>query len=334
MGRVRALALVSALLAAGSLAQGSWLDAVRELDGRGKTREALARLESEPARLAADTGARLLRGVLLAKLGRTDEARELFQRLILDHPDLPEAYNNLAVMHAAAGDYDTAIEILKQGLATHLSYRTTYDNLTKVYGKLAGEAYSKALGDERIDDQPLRLTLISHLAEAPPGPAGAPTTPPPEPAPPPAGAPAPPPIVPPPSVPASAAFVPVAAPPLIGRGDSEEVIWRTVQSWADAWSARRADVYLSFYGADFVPPKGSSRSEWEQLRRRRLAAAEYIDISLALIELERPSPERAIARFVQAYESDRLRYTVTKALEMVATEGGWRIVVESVEGES
>ena len=119
MRRVRVLVLVSALVAAGALAQGSWLDPVRELDAKGRTREALARLDSDPERLAGDTGARLLRGVLLAKLGRTDEARELYQRLILEQPNLPEAYNNLAVMHAAAGDYDTAIEILKQGLATH-----------------------------------------------------------------------------------------------------------------------------------------------------------------------------------------------------------------------
>ena len=332
---VRTLALVSALAATVALAQESWLDSVRALDGQGRTREALVRLEAEPERLGRDTEARLLHGVLLAKLGRTEEARELYQRLILERPDLPEAYNNLAVMHAAAGDYDTAIEILKQGLATHPSYRTTYDNLTKVYGKLAGEAYSKALGDERIDAEPLRLALINGVAPAPA--AGEPVAEP-QPAAPaertPVAEPQSSPVVPAPTMPEP----PVAAAPDPAAGpaaaDAEQEIWRTVQSWADAWAGQRADLYLSFYGDGFAPPGGGSRSAWEDLRRRRLAAPEYIEISLALLEVELPAPDRAVARFVQSYESDRFRDTVTKALEMTATEAGWRIVGENVEEES
>ncbi len=327
------LALVAAFLVTGALAQG-WLDSVRDLDGQGRIREALTRLEDEPARLAGDPEARLLRGVLLAKLGRTAEAREICQRLILEHPDMPEGYNNLAVMHAAAGDYDTAIEILKQGLATHPSYRTTYDNLTKVYGKLAGEAYSKALGDERIDAEPLRLALIKGLVQMPAGASGA--TP---------GRQEPvarrpdaavdvSPMVPAPSAPRPAAESPVtAAPAEVDDGQTASAIWRAVQSWADAWSGKRADVYLSFYDSQFVPPGGGSRAQWENLRRRRLAAPGYIKISLALLEIERPAPDRAMARFVQSYESDRFRDTVTKALEMVPSAAGWRIVAERVEEE-
>ena len=341
MRRVRVLALVSAFLASAAAAQESWLDAVRDLDSRGRTREALSRLDREPARTAGDAEARLLRGVLLAKLGRTAEARQVYQRLIVEHPDRPEAYNNLAVMHAAAGDYDTAIEILKQGLATHSSYRTTYDNLTKVYGKLASEAYSKALGEERIDAEPLRLALINGITptSAADGGRGAgeplrqpstvsvaeaaesvPARP----------SPGPRPAAPTPAAPTSAA----AAPAAIAEAEVEQDVWKTVQSWADAWSGQQVDAYLSFYDRRFVPPGGGSRSEWEQLRRRRLAAPEYIKISLALLEMERPAADRAIAHFVQSYESDRFRDTVTKALELVSTEGGWRIVGERVEEET
>ena len=336
------LALVWALLATAAQAQESWLDPVRALDGQGLTREALTRLEAQPDRLSTDPEARLLRGVLLAKLGRTAEARELYQRLILERPDLPEAYNNLAVMHAAGGDYDTAIEILKQGLATHPSYRTTYDNLTKVYGKLAGEAYSKALGDERIDEEPLRLALINGIA---PAPAAVPDSAMQEP--PSVVAQTPPaveerpaaPVVPAPvpaSVPAPSLPEPAASPaaPVASPDDVQQAIWQTVQSWADAWSGQQADLYLSFYDAGFVPPGGSSRSDWEALRRRRLEAPEYIEISLALLEVELPSPNRAIARFVQSYESDRFSDTVTKALVMSSTDRGWRIVGEIVEEES
>ena len=47
--------------------------------------------------------------------------------------------------------------------------------------------------------------------------------------------------------------------------------------------------------------------------------------------MERPAPGRAVAHFVQSYESDRFRDTVTKALEMASTDAGWRIVEERVE---
>lgn len=300
-----------------ALAQASWLDTVRELESQGRTRDALSRLEQDAARLAGDPEARLLRGVLLARLGRTGEAREVYQRLILDHPDRPEAYNNLAVMHAAAGDYDRAIEILKQGLATHAGYRITYDNLTKVYGKLAGEAYSKALGNETAADEPLRLALIDGL-QGRPAPAVAPAVE----------------LVEDSPVAATASPVapsPAAPPPAAGLPGAEQAIWRAVQSWAEAWSDQRADDYLSYYDQRFVPPGGGSRAQWEALRRRRLAAPSYIRISLALLEVERPAQDRAIAHFVQAYESDRFRDTVTKALELVSTEAGWRIVGERVE---
>ena len=138
------------------------------------------------------------------------------------------------------------------------------------------------------------------------------------------------PLAPPPAPPAPAE----TAPPEVDEGETESAIWRTVQSWADAWSGQRTDIYLSFYDSRFVPPGGSSRSDWEGLRRRRLQAPEYVEISLALLEVERPAPDRAIARFVQSYESDRFRDTVTKALEMVSTAAGWRIVGERVEEES
>jgi tetratricopeptide (TPR) repeat protein len=328
----RVFALVAAFPAVVALAQGSWLEPVRALDQQGQTRDALQRLEADPARLADDTEARLLHGVLLAKLGRTAEARQIYRQLIRERPDLPEAYNNLAVMHAAAGEYDTAIEILKQGLATHPSYRTTFDNLTKVYGKLASEAYSKALGDQRVDAEPLRLALLDGLTPPPSGPAAAEAVP------------AQPPVPTEPSQHVTAALSPTepaATPPPTGPPpadladwETEEAIWGTVQAWAEAWSTQQPDLYLGYYGADFAPPGGAPRSEWEQLRRRRLTAPEFIEISLARLEVERPSPERAIARFVQSYESDSYGDTVTKTLELVSTEAGWRIVAEIVEESS
>ena len=341
-GRRVAVAVVVAVLLAAPAPADDWLEPVRDLDARGRTRQALTQLESDRARLAADPEARLLRGVLLAKLGRTSEARDLYQRLILEYPDRPEAYNNLAVMHAAVGDYDTAIEILKRGLGTHPSYRTAYENLTRVYGKLAGEAYSQALGDDRIEDQPLRLALINEMSVAAEEPSRAAA----------AGRPGEPPVAPREPIPAAprepiGSGGPVVAQPQpparqegVAAGETatesepapDQQVWQTVEAWAAAWAGQRADDYLAFYGAGFEPADGVSRAAWEGIRRQRLAAPSFIRISLALLEVERPAAERATARFVQSYESDRFSDTVTKSLEMARTpDGAWKIVRESVE---
>ena len=136
-----------------------------------------------------------------------------------------------------------------------------------------------------------------------------------------------------PSPPTPAAPV-EAAPAPASEDEIERQVWQTVQAWADAWSGQRADAYLGFYGRDFVPPDGSARSDWEALRRRRLTAPGFIRISLALLEIERPAPERAITRFVQSYESDRFRDTVTKVLELARTDAGWRIVCRAGGGAS
>ena len=74
------------------------------------------------------------------------EAKTIFLELTQRQPHLPEPYNNLAAMYAAAGEYEQAIEVLKLALRTHPSHATAFENLTKVYGKLASEAYDRALG--------------------------------------------------------------------------------------------------------------------------------------------------------------------------------------------
>lgn len=105
-----------------------------------------------------------------------------------------------------------------------------------------------------------------------------------------------------------------------------------VEEWAAAWAGQQVERYLSFYADEFMPADGSSRAAWQSLRRQRLEEPEFIKISLALLEVTHPAAQRAVARFVQSYDSGRYRDTVTKALELVRTDEGWRIVDEQVEG--
>ena len=96
-------------------------------------------LEREPGH----SRARLLHGILHAHTGRVSEAIDVFEALRRDHPDLPEPYNNLAVLYALQGRLDDARKILLDALDRQPD-ATMYANLGDVYAKLAHRAYQQA----------------------------------------------------------------------------------------------------------------------------------------------------------------------------------------------
>src|SRR5271168_1630529 len=52
--------------------------------------------------------ARFLKGLIENEQGKLADAMQTFQALSEDYPELPEPYNNLAVIYATQGDYDKA----------------------------------------------------------------------------------------------------------------------------------------------------------------------------------------------------------------------------------
>ena len=118
---------------------------VSKLLRAGKAAEALARTNAYLARNPADPQMRFMKGVLLTEQNKSDEAIAIFTRLTEDYKDLPEPYNNLAVLYAASGQYDKARVTLEKAIRTNPSYMTAYENLGDVYGRLASQAYDKAL---------------------------------------------------------------------------------------------------------------------------------------------------------------------------------------------
>jgi tetratricopeptide (TPR) repeat protein len=94
----------------------------------------------------ADERARFLQGVILSEQGRTNEAFDVFFALTLDHPELAEPYNNIAVIYAARGEYERAREALESAIRANPDYAVAYENLGDVYARLAARAYEKSLG--------------------------------------------------------------------------------------------------------------------------------------------------------------------------------------------
>jgi Flp pilus assembly protein TadD len=115
-------------------------DASRMLKA-GQHQQALERVNKVLAAKPRDPQARFLKGLIFTDQGNTKDASDIFTRLTQDYPELPEPYNNLAVIYAAQGQYDKARVALEQSIRTHPSYATAYENLGDVYAKLASQAY-------------------------------------------------------------------------------------------------------------------------------------------------------------------------------------------------
>ena len=123
--------LSAALLAAGPVRADEYGD-VNQLLRSGKHAEALTRADQYLAGKPKDPQMRFLRGVVLTEAGRTNEAISAFQKLTEDYPELPEPYNNLAVLYAGQAQCDKARAALEMAIRTKPSYATAHENLGDV----------------------------------------------------------------------------------------------------------------------------------------------------------------------------------------------------------
>jgi len=155
---LRWLTLLGALTALSSQAD-DYAD-TNQLVRANKFTEALAKVDSYLASKPADPQMRFLKGVIQRNLGQPAEAIATFTLLTQDYPELPEPYNNLAVLYAGQGQYDKARVTLEMAIRTNPSYATAHENLGDVHVRLASQAYNRALLlDSSNTSIPPKLTL-------------------------------------------------------------------------------------------------------------------------------------------------------------------------------
>jgi tetratricopeptide (TPR) repeat protein len=110
----------------------------------GRTGEALALAERALQSDPRNPQLRFLRGVVLTEQRRLDLAIEAFGSLIADYPELPEPYNNLAVIHADRSDWDAARQALEQSIRAVPTYALAHENLGDIHIQLAARSYEQA----------------------------------------------------------------------------------------------------------------------------------------------------------------------------------------------
>lgn len=153
---LRPLAL-AALMAAGAAHADEYGD-VGRLINSGKTTEALARADKYLAGNARDPQMRFLKGVAQARAGQTAEATATFTLLTEEYPELPEPYNNLAVIYAEQNDLGKARAALETAVRNNPGYAVAHENLGDIYVRLAHQSYSESLR-RAANNAPLKLKL-------------------------------------------------------------------------------------------------------------------------------------------------------------------------------
>ncbi|HEY0845200.1 MAG TPA: tetratricopeptide repeat protein [Noviherbaspirillum sp.] len=341
--------LLAALLSVPALAD-DFTD-VSKLMRAGQYAEALGKADAFLNKNPRDAQMRFLKGVILTEQNKSAEAIAVFTKLTEDYPGLPEPYNNLAVLYAAAGQYEKARLALDSAIRTNPSYATAYENLGDVHAKLASQAYDKALQlDSGNSAAKSKLTLVRSLvgnmngaanAKAPASPTTAPPVmvakaPEPVPAKPaPAAAPTPPVAAAPAAKPAPAPQEQKAEPvkpepkkPVQKDDDARDDVMKAVNGWARAWSAQDVKTYLNHYAGDFQVPKGQPRKAWEDDRRARIVGKGSISVKIESPQVS-VNGNTATVKFRQVYVSDRLTANTRKTLVLVKQGGKWQIKQEN-----
>ena len=310
----------------------------RRLFTQGSYPQALERTDAFLVHQPKDARARFLKGLIFTEQGKQAEAIRIFSSLTEDFPELPEPYNNLAVLYASQGQYDRARGALEMAIRTHPSYATAHENLGDIYAKMASQAYDKALQlDKSNSAAQTKLEMIKELftggARAGARPAASTSTPTvaatTRPVATQATAPAvtAPPVATP--VPAAKPVVAVETAKPAAVNNESEVI-KTVNDWAKAWSDNDVKGYLGFYAPNFQTPGGEPRAEWEASRKIRIAKPRKIEVRVESPKVKFTDSTHAAVTFRQSYRSLNLKASSTKTLVLVRTSDRWLIQQERI----
>jgi tetratricopeptide (TPR) repeat protein len=331
---------------------------VQRLIKQGQYPQAMDKVDAYLSSRPKDAQGRFLKGLIYTEMNKPTEAIAIFTRLSEDYPELPEPYNNLAVLYAQQRQYDKARTALEMAIRTHPSYAIAYENLGDVYAKLASQAYDKALqldsanaatqnklalirdlittsgkGNVKptatVATAPAAVAVPTPVAAAPVKPAAAPTasvvTTTPGAAAQPAPAPAP---VPPKLVEAKPAPEPTPAPTAKANAAGDDVL-KAVNAWANAWERKDMKAYLGAYAADFKTPKGMPRKDWEAERSKRIAGKS----GKISVQIDEPqvsvNGDSATVKFRQHYKAPGLSSSANKTMLLVRSGNRWLIKEET-----
>ncbi len=102
--------------------------------------------------------------------------------------------------------------------------------------------------------------------------------------------------------------------------------------WANAWSAKDIDLYLSKYAQDFKTPNGDAFSLWQTSRRQKISSQGKILVEIEDLKLSMKTENSARIQFKQKYTSDKLTEISNKSLVVIKIDGRW-LIQEEISGK-
>ena len=102
--------------------------------------------------------------------------------------------------------------------------------------------------------------------------------------------------------------------------------------WANAWSAKDIDLYLSKYAQDFKTPNGDAFSLWQTSRRQKISSQGKILVEIEDLKLSMKTENSARIQFKQKYTSDKLTEMSNKLLVVKKIDGRW-LIQEEISGK-
>jgi tetratricopeptide (TPR) repeat protein len=320
-------------------------DEASKLYKAGKFDVALTKVNSFLAVQPKDPQGRFIKGLILTEQRKPTEAIQIFTGLTEDFPELPEPYNNLAVLYASQGNYDKAKAALELAIHTHPSYATAHENLGDIYAQLARRAYDKALQlDKNNAAAQAKLSMVKDLfvaSKAPIAPSASATQVAAAPAKPPKSEPVkaepvkaePAKVEPPKQIAQTPAKATPAEPakvaPAKASGGNDGDVTAAVNAWAKAWSDKNVSGYLAAYAPEFETPDGLKRGDWEQQRRERIEKPKSISVTVKINSVAVNGNE-ATVQLRQSYRSDSLKTSSNKTLKLLKSGDKWLIRQERV----
>ena len=254
-----------------------------------------------------------INGVLLSENNKVDEAIKVFESLTKTHPNLPEPYNNLAVLYAQQGDFPKAKHALEQSIKTHPSYATAHINLGDLYTRMASESYNQALQiDGSNKSVKTKLSLIKKLFNYQPIRKNIEIT-------------------------KKASNESEA--PKIQELDSKNIIENTsnnislteiesfIDGWKTSWEQQNFESYINCYSLKFKNNNGQNFEQWKIYRKPRVTNKEKIEIKLTNIKITEINNGFEVS-FIQEYKSGNIDSRTNKKLIIETVDNQIKIINE------
>ncbi|MBF0447464.1 MAG: tetratricopeptide repeat protein [Magnetococcales bacterium] len=295
--------------------QAGLMDDVYQLTDSKQYEAALDKLNAFLKTNPKDAQARFLKGLVLTERGERDDAIVIFQDLSKDFPDLPEPYNNLAVLYAEKGKYELARTALQKAIKTHPSYATAHENLGDIYAKMASKSYRTALtmndANQGIKTKLTHINKVFATAEQLP-------------------------VVvannPAPSIQSSPEQKTDKAGSDMQSKDDLYDVELAINNWIEAWSSLNIDNYLHSYSINFRPPtRFPNYTAWVKNRKIVLGNAKSIRVTITNLRIKLLEKDLARAEFKQSYWSPKYQDQVNKTLTLAREGTQWKIVWERSE---